>query len=144
MDLRDPVFPHSRVLFSSPRLTLGKLPESVSPVILKSTGEFLGDCGITMQNIWEDGERYPEIGYHIVRKHQNRGYASEAASACVRYAFEQLGMSEVYSKQRSDNEASRRVALNAGMSLRREYTAGNGVGKSIYSIKKDEYFGKQS
>ncbi len=113
-------------------------------VILKSTGEFLGDCGITMQNIWEDGERYPEIGYHIVRKHQNRGYASEAASACVRYAFEQLGMSEVYSKQRSDNEASRRVALNAGMSLRREYTAGNGVGKSIYSIKKDEYFGKQS
>ena len=38
MDLRDPVFPHSRVLFSSPRLTLGKLPESVSPVILKSTG----------------------------------------------------------------------------------------------------------
>lgn len=28
---------------------------------LKETGEFLGDCGITMQTI--DGEQLPEIGY---------------------------------------------------------------------------------
>ena len=32
-------------------------------VTLKSTGEFIGDCGITLQNI--DGEILPEIGYHI-------------------------------------------------------------------------------
>ena len=32
-------------------------------VVLKETGEFIGDCGITIQNI--DGEMLPEIGYHI-------------------------------------------------------------------------------
>ena len=30
---------------------------------IKETGEFIGDCGITMQNI--DGKTLPEIGYHI-------------------------------------------------------------------------------
>ena len=30
---------------------------------LKETGEFIGDCGISMQNI--DGEILPEIGYHV-------------------------------------------------------------------------------
>ena len=32
-------------------------------VVLKETAEFIGDCGITIQNI--DGEKLPEIGYHI-------------------------------------------------------------------------------
>ena len=30
---------------------------------LKDTGVFIGDCGISMQNI--DGEILPEIGYHV-------------------------------------------------------------------------------
>ena len=32
-------------------------------VCLKETGEMIGDCGLTLQNI--DGEMLPEIGYHI-------------------------------------------------------------------------------
>lgn len=35
-------------------------------VTLKETNEFIGNCGITMQNI--DGESLPEIGYHINKK----------------------------------------------------------------------------
>lgn len=35
-------------------------------VTLKATGEFIGDCGITLQNI--DGEMLPEIGYHIHKR----------------------------------------------------------------------------
>ncbi|MCR4696414.1 MAG: GNAT family N-acetyltransferase, partial [Lachnospiraceae bacterium] len=31
-------------------------------VCLKKTGEMIGDCGLTLQNI--DGEMLPEIGYH--------------------------------------------------------------------------------
>ncbi len=37
-------------------------------VILKETGKFTGDCGITIQII--DGALLPEIGYHI---HKNIG-----------------------------------------------------------------------
>lgn len=37
-------------------------------VVLKEKEEFIGDCGITLQNI--SGEYLPEIGYHI---HKNIG-----------------------------------------------------------------------
>ncbi len=32
-------------------------------VCLRDSGEMIGDCGLTLQNI--DGEILPEIGYHI-------------------------------------------------------------------------------
>ena len=37
-------------------------------VVLKETDEFIGDCGITIQNI--DGDMLPEIGYHIHKEHE--------------------------------------------------------------------------
>ena len=42
-------------------------------VVLKETGEFIGDCGITIQDI--DGEKLPEIGYHIHKMHWRKGFA---------------------------------------------------------------------
>ena len=48
-------------------------------VVLKETGEFIGDCGITIQDI--DGEMLPEIGYHIHKKYWRKGFAKEAARA---------------------------------------------------------------
>lgn len=36
-------------------------------VVLKETGELIGDCGLTMQNV--DGVILPEIGYHIAKAH---------------------------------------------------------------------------
>jgi len=44
-------------------------------VCLKETGEMIGDCGLTMQLI--NGQIKPEIGYHIRRDKQRRGYAKE-------------------------------------------------------------------
>ena len=47
---------------------------------LRETGELIGDCGLTLQNI--NGELLPEIGYHIRRDCQRQGYAAEAARSC--------------------------------------------------------------
>ena len=41
-------------------------------VCLKDTGELIGDCGVTMQNI--NGQIKPEIGYHIRKDYQRKGY----------------------------------------------------------------------
>ena len=54
-------------------------------VILKEGNEFIGDCGITMQEV--EGQSLPEIGYHIIKEYCRRGYASEAANACIDFAF---------------------------------------------------------
>ena len=58
-------------------------------VVLKETGGMIGDCGITMQFI--NGRIKPEIGYHLHRDWQKRGYAREAARACRDWAFEHEG-----------------------------------------------------
>lgn len=82
-------------------------------VILKETGEFIGQCGLTMQP-WKDNEVL-EIGYLFEKSHWHKGYATEAAIACKKYAFETLGANEVYSIIRDTNIASQNVARRNGM-----------------------------
>ena len=50
-------------------------------VHLRATGELLGDCGITMQQI--HGQHLPEIGFHMKKSVWGQGYATEAARACL-------------------------------------------------------------
>ena len=82
-------------------------------VILKKTDELIGQCGLTMQP-WRDGEVL-EIGYLFRWDCWHQGYATEAARACKKYAFEVLGAEEVCSIIRDTNLASQRVALRNGM-----------------------------
>src|SRR3989339_118632 len=88
-------------------------------VVRKDTDEFIGDCGITIQNI--DGEEKPEIGYHIRRGYWKMGYATEAATACRDYGFNVLGLEELGGDIRAENFASRKVAEKIGMKLQKEY-----------------------
>ena len=81
----------------------------------KRTGEMVGQAGITLQEI--EGERLPEIGYLLKRRHWHKGYASEAAAGCRRYAFETLRLPRVYSIIRENNLPSRRVAERGGMKV---------------------------
>lgn len=85
-------------------------------VILKETNELIGQCGLTMQP-WKDSEVL-EIGYLFERKYWHNGYATEAATACRRYAFETLGAEEVCSIIRDTNTASQNVAKRNGMTVK--------------------------
>ena len=82
-------------------------------VILKQTGEMIGQCGLTMQP-WK-GQELLEIGYLFNRSYWHCGYATEAAQACRQYTFETLGADEVCSIIRDTNTASQQVALRNGM-----------------------------
>lgn len=84
-------------------------------VTLKSSGEFVGQCGITWQDI--GGEIVPEIGYLFKRKHWHKGYATEAAIGCKKYTFDTLGFDRVYSIIRDNNYASQNVAKRNGMAV---------------------------
>lgn len=84
-------------------------------VILKETGEMIGQCGLTMQEV--KGEQELEIGYLLCKKHWHKGYATEASVACKEYAFNVLGKSEVCSIIRDTNIASQNVAKRNGMTL---------------------------
>lgn len=80
-------------------------------------GEFLGDCGLTWQTV--DGQAMLEIGYHVRRDRQGRGYATEAAAACRDLARDQALADRLVAIVHRDNAPSHRVAEKLGMRVLR-------------------------
>lgn len=89
-------------------------------VILRTTGEFIGDCGLTPQR--PDGREEIEIGYHIRADLQGNGYATEAAAACRDYARDVLGVDRVIAIINPANFPSQRVAAKIGLSPEKHAT----------------------
>ncbi len=84
-------------------------------VILKENDEMIGQCGLTMQP-WKETEVL-EIGYLFNRLYWHKGYATETARACKKYAFETLKANEVCSIIRDTNIDSQNVAIRNGMTI---------------------------
>jgi ribosomal-protein-alanine N-acetyltransferase len=101
-------------------------------VILKSSGNLIGDCGLEMMEI--EGEPAAELGYDFRSDCWNQGFATEAASAVRDYAFDVLALPSLISLIRVGNQASRRVSEKIGMQLAEEITT-NGICYWKYSMQ---------
>ena len=106
-------------------------------VCLKNTGEMIGDCGLTLQNI--NGTILPEIGYHIAKAYQRHGYAKEAAQAVRDWTFTNTTFEMVYSYMKKTNSPSSAVALANGMSQLNEFTDEEGELTVVYGISRAEW-----
>ena len=82
-------------------------------MLLRDTDQLIGDCGCTLQEV--EGRNEIEVGYHVRRDLWGKGYATEAAQACMEYAFTKLGVKRVISMIRPENAPSRRVAEKNGL-----------------------------
>ena len=102
---------------------------------LKENGEFIGDCGISLQKI--DGETLPEVGYHINKNYWKRGYAKEASKAVIAWTFENTKYDCLYSYMNIENEPSYRTAEANGMKRIKEYDDGEEK-LCVYSLSKWE------
>lgn len=92
-------------------------------VIETHAGEFVGDCGLTMQEV--EDERLVEAGWHVRAPLRRQGYAAEAA-ASVREAAREAGVEHLVAIIRPHNVASERVASRIGLVLEREVHAHGG------------------
>jgi len=63
----------------------------------------------------------PEVGYHIRPPEQGRGYATEAARACVAWVFANTSFDIVCSLVSPENAPSRAVATKVHSAMR-EFT----------------------
>lgn len=92
----------------------GRYGYGLFTVILRSTGEIIGDCGL--EHLTDDLTE-AELGYDLRSDQWHQGLATEAAMAVRDYALLTLGLRRVISLIRVGNQASRRVAEKTGMAL---------------------------
>ncbi len=85
---------------------------------LHDTGEFVGDCGLTPQQV--DGVAEIEVGYHVRAALQGRGLATEAATACRDYARDVLKVDRLIAIIDPRNRPSQRVAEKLGLLVERD------------------------
>jgi RimJ/RimL family protein N-acetyltransferase len=81
----------------------------------RATGTFVGRAGLHRPG-WEDWPGV-EVGWVLHPDHWGKGYATEAGAQAVAYAFESLGLGEVWSIIRPTNHRSQAVARRLGFSL---------------------------
>ena len=106
---------------------------------LESTGELIGDCGLTVQDV--DADQFVEVGWHVRRDLWGRGYATEAGIACRDHAFESVGVDRLVSIIRPENVPSCRVAEKLGLTVWKETVRGRGWLHRVYSITPELYRG---
>lgn len=86
-------------------------------VEIKETGEFIGYVGFHRFAFDVPFSPGWEIGWRISDKFWNKGYATEAAMACIKYAQEKKLCNRLYSFTAVPNIASENVMKRIGMSF---------------------------
>ncbi|WP_437893701.1 GNAT family N-acetyltransferase [Sorangium sp. So ce124] len=76
----------------------------------RKTGEKLGWCGLR----WHDDLEVADLGYRFFRKHWGKGYATESAAACIRYAAQELRLPRLVAHAMLENVASVKVLEKLG------------------------------
>ena len=97
----------------------------------------IGDCGLTMQVI--NGQIKPEIGYHISRDKQRKGYAKEAAIAVRDWVFQNTTFNVIYSYMKYTNKASSKTAISYGCKQVDEFKDEENEITKVFAITRDEW-----
>lgn len=110
-----------------------------------TTGDFIGFVGLAVPGF--DAAFMPtvEVGWRLARHAWGHGYASEAATETLRYAFDDLGLDEVVSFTSTTNLRSQRVMQRLGLHHDEDFDHPNmPVGHRLhrhvlYRITRDEW-----
>ena len=87
---------------------------SMFSVIEAQTGTWVGRIGPWAPFGWPGNE----VGWGVISAAQGKGYAVEAATACMDFAFDTLGWEDVVHSIAPDNLASQAVAKRLGSTNR--------------------------
>jgi RimJ/RimL family protein N-acetyltransferase len=112
----------------------------------KEAGELVGDCALQV-----DGQEpyRAEFGFTLAREHQGKGFASEAVSRLLDYAFESLQLHRIFAIADCRNKPSwtllERVGLRReGHFLENVWFKGEWSDEYLYAVLKDEWIMKRT
>jgi Acetyltransferases, including N-acetylases of ribosomal proteins len=104
-------------------------------VELREDGSFAGRAGLYQTSQWPD----PEVAWSIRRDLWNRGLATEAGAAALRFGFDQCGLTRIISLPAPANAPSVRVAEKLGLTFEKVATVGPWKDTAIYAIDREEW-----
>jgi RimJ/RimL family protein N-acetyltransferase len=105
---------------------------SLWAVVERESANVIGDAGLVLLEF-----RGPEIelAYRLKTPAWGKGYATEAATAWVAYAFDELGLARIVAVTHPENVASQRVLEKVGMRFER-MTTYDGDPARLYAIQR--------
>jgi RimJ/RimL family protein N-acetyltransferase len=82
----------------------------------KNTNAFLGWTGLKLMKEPTEGyDTYYDLGYRLLRKYWDKGFATESAIAAARYGFKTMNLAEINGQVELGNTASQRVLEKTGL-----------------------------
>ncbi|MBS9781718.1 MAG: GNAT family N-acetyltransferase [Gammaproteobacteria bacterium] len=117
-------------------------------VELKQTNELIGKVGLNPVELHSDIPETPfvEMGWRLAKKHWRQGYAYEAATACLDYAFNILELNSVYACTALTNIPSQQLMKKLGMhNINQDFNnpkmkAGHTLSRyCLYKIEREHY-----
>ncbi len=82
-------------------------------VTLKPDSTFIGWCGLKYHVETQE----VDLGFRFMRKFWRNGYASEAGSACIKFAFQTLKMTRLIGRAMPENTASMKLLEKLGFTF---------------------------
>lgn len=104
-------------------------------IILKSSGEFIGQCDFNKITAGVLGE----IGYILREEYWGSGYAFEALTTIINYGFNDLNLKRIFAVIEKDNNRSVKLIEKLGFTLDAEipeYDFGGRITDILYYSKK--------
>jgi ribosomal-protein-alanine N-acetyltransferase len=83
-------------------------------VIELESGKLIGACGFNRT----DEVEAVELVFHFAKSYWGKGYATEAAKSCIKFAISDLGIKKIIAGCHPGNESSKRVLLKLGFEFK--------------------------
>ena len=92
-------------------------------LLLKDTLEYVGWCGLK----YDPKSTETDLGFRLLKKFWNKGYATEAAVRSVEHGFKDLELRKIIGRAMQENMASIKVLKKIGMVFEKEFQAHGGI-----------------
>ena len=106
------------------------------PMFLKQSDEFVGTCGLEPYEL--AGHAEVNLGYRLCLKHWGRGYATESATAMLRYGFREVNLPRIIAFVLPQNTASIKILEKLG-GIHAQDIEHAGLPHRLYDLPRSRY-----
>ena len=126
-----------KILHQYKKLGIGRFA-----VIEKATNQFIGWSGLKYNTGQKEslGEKrdFYDVGYRLIERYWNKGYAGESAIASLDFGFNKLNLDIIVGAAETGNIASNKILKKIGLQYKEQFPFENEM-INWYELKKEDY-----